>query len=74
MTVLVVEQLFLFPWRSETHLTEHCTLYMDVLSSTFSLMLDGRFSTLLKCSAHRFKIASLSVRRVLPSSGSLLNL
>ena len=33
-----------------------------------SLMLDGRFSTLLNCSAHLFKITSLSVRRVLPSA------
>ena len=29
---------------------------------------DGRLSTLLKCSAHLFKIASLSVRSVLPSA------
>ena len=28
---------------------------------------DGRLSTLLKCSAYLFKIASLSVRSVLPS-------
>ena len=33
-----------------------------------SLVLDGRFSTLLKCSAHFFKKASLSMRRVLPSA------
>ena len=40
------------------------------LSIASSLMLDGRFSTLLKCSAHLFKIASISVRRVLPCGGS----
>ena len=33
-----------------------------------SLTGDGRLSTLLKCSAHLFKIASLSVRSVLPSA------
>ena len=33
-----------------------------------SLTDDGRLSTLLKCSAHLFKIASLSVRSVLPSA------
>ena len=32
-----------------------------------SLTDDGRLSTLLKCSAHLFKIASLLVRSVLPS-------
>ena len=38
------------------------------LSIASSLMLDSRFSTFLKCSAHLFKIASLSVRRVFPSA------
>ena len=38
------------------------------LSIASSLMLDGRFSTLLKCSAHLFKLASLSVRRVFISA------
>ena len=33
-----------------------------------SLILDGRLSTLLKCSVHLYKIASLSVRSVLPSA------
>ena len=33
-----------------------------------SLTDDGQLSTLLKCSAHLFKIASLSVRSVLPSA------
>ena len=33
-------------------------------------MLDGLFSTLLKCFAHLFKIASLPVRRVLLSASS----
>ena len=37
-----------------------------------SLTGDGRLSTLLKCSAHLFKIASLSVRSVLPSAPCVL--
>ena len=38
----------------------------DSLLIALSLTDDGRLSTLLKCSAHLFKIASLSVRSVLP--------
>ena len=33
-----------------------------------SLINDGRLRTLSKCSAHLFKIASLSVRRLVPSA------
>ena len=32
------------------------------------LMDEGRFRTLLKCSAHRTRISSLSVNRVFPSA------
>ena len=40
------------------------------LSIAYSLMFNVRFGTLLKCSVHLSKIASLSVRRVRPSAPS----
>ena len=40
----------------------------DSLLNVLSFTVDGRLSPLLKCSVHLFKIASLSMRSVLPSS------
>ena len=47
---------------------QNIALYLGSLLITLSLTDDGRLSTLLKCSAHLFKIASLSVRSVFPSA------
>ena len=40
----------------------------DNLLMALSLIVDGRLSTISKCSAYPFKIGSLSVRIMLPSA------
>ena len=47
---------------------QNIALYLCDLLIALSLADDGRLSTLLKCSAHLFKIASSSVRSVLRSA------
>ena len=57
---------FLVSVTAGNHQAEHCTLWQSVDSIVMTF--DGRLSRLLKCSALLRKIASLSVRSVLPSA------
>ena len=61
-----LESLFCFHdgWKT---LKQNISICGSLLIAS-SLTDDGRLSTLLKCSAHLSKIASLSVRSVLPSA------